>query len=487
MCIRDFPFTNGCLFGMPGSLPMKRIWLTGFTLIGVLAITIHAQSYKVLVNFNQVPSVPFVSGIIAQSRGGYLLTTTSDGDTGDGVAFRITTSGVLTVLHEFSGPDGAYPRAGLTLGKDGRFYGTAIQGGSQDLCLCSASAAGTIFQMTPDGIVKTLHEFSGGADGTIPTAPPIQSLDGDFYGTTFGDETETNPGTVYKIDRFGDFTPLHAFTGADGAMPIGPLVQATNYWFYGTTSSGGTHGLGTIFRVSHRGEFEVLFNFDGIHGAEPYAGLIQANDGNFYGVTRVGGAHELGVVFRMTPAHQVTVLHDFTGGSDGANPFGGLVQATDDYLYGGGGGGGAFGEGVLFRISTAGDLTVLHDFQQSTGRFPIALIQHTNGFLYGDTSYGGSNARQFSDGGVFYRFDLGLAPFVTYLPSYGRVGKTVDILGEYFTADSQVFFNGTLAQITVLGPTYMRVVVPDGATSGWITVTTTKGTLKSNKVFLVRP
>ena len=233
---------------------------------------------------------------------------------------------------------------------------------------------------------------------------------------------------------------------------------------------------------SSSGDFEVLFNFDGTHGAVSHAGLIQANDGNFYGVTYRGGRCNQGVVFRMTPTHQVTVLHDFTGGSDGSGPIERLVQASDGYLYGTTYYGGTSGLGVLFRISTTGKFTVLHNFEQSAGSNPVALIQHTNGFLYGDTFSGGLKNR-----GVFYRFDLGLPPFVTYLPSYGRVGMPVDILGEGFTTYSQAFFNGVRAQIITVQPTYMRVVVPHGATSGWITVTTTKGTLKSNKKFLVRP
>jgi uncharacterized repeat protein (TIGR03803 family) len=366
-----------------------------------------------------------------------------------------------------------WPVGGLTLGRNGRFYGTTVRGGT--------NKSGTIFEMTPDGIVKILHEFAGAADG-FPQAPPIQSLYGDFYGTTSGGGL-AYPGTVYKIDSSGNFTLLHTFTGPDGSTPMGPLVQATNYWFYGTTLYGGLHDAGTIFRISQSGEFEVLFNFDGLNGSYggyPEAGLIQANDGNFYGVAPLGGAYDQGVIFRMTPTHQLTILHAFTGGSDGLTPIGGLVQATDGYLYGTNNNGGAFGGGVLFRSTTTGAVKVLHDFDPSTGSTPVALIQHTNGFLYGDTNTGGNYGR-----GVFYRFDLGLTPFVTYLPSYGRVGMTVDILGEYFTADSEVFFNGVAAQVTEVEPTYMKVVVPEGATSGLITVTTAKGTLKSDKVFLV--
>jgi uncharacterized repeat protein (TIGR03803 family) len=435
----------------------------------------YAQSYKVLDNFTSYrPGEPW--GIIAQSRGGYLLSTAPDDERGlHGVAFRLTTSGVRKVLHEFGTADaGTSPVGGVILGKDGRFYGTSESGGTYD--------HGTIFEMTPDGIVKTLHEFRGGGDGSSAEAPPIQSMAGDFYGMTAGLGSNTL-GTIYKINSGGNFTTLHVFTGPDGSAPYGPLVQATNNWFYGTTSFGGTHNKGTIFRVSSSGEFEVLYDFDGTHGSHPQAGLIQANDGNFYGVTPGGGTHGLGwgVVFRMTPTHQVTVLHDFTDGSDGASPVGGLVQATDGYLYGTAIGGGVAGNGVLFRISTTGEFTVLDDFQPSTGEYPIALIQHTNGFLYGITNNGGSHGK-----GVFYRYGLGLAPFVTYLPSYGRVGMTVDILGEGFTGDSKAFFNGVRAQIITVEPTYMRVSVPHGATSGWITVTTTKGTLKSNKKFIVR-
>jgi len=346
------------------------------------------------------------------------------------------------------------PCGGLTLGRDGRFYGPIFNGGM--------NGYGAVFQMTPNGIVKILHEFTAEDDG-FPFAPPIQSLYGDFYGTASGNPT--HPGTIYKIDTDGGFTILHAFAGADGATPLATLVQATNYWFYGTTLLGGTSGVGTIFRISASGNFEVLFNFDGTHGSLPHAGLIQANDGNFYGVTYRGGKGNQGVVFRMTPMHQVTVLHDFTGGSDGSGPIGRLVQASDGYLYGTTYYGGASGGGILFRISTTGEFTTLHHFQQSAGSNPIALIQHTNGFLYGDTFSGGIANR-----GVFYRFDLGQPPFVSYLPSYGRIGMPVDILGEGFTTYSQVFFNGVLISVISIacaragmGVSLWSFVAPHGA------------------------
>jgi uncharacterized repeat protein (TIGR03803 family) len=272
-------------------------------------------------------------------------------------------------------------------------------------------------------------------------------------------------------------TLLHSFpgTGADGEEPSGPLVQGTDYFFYGTATNGGTRG-GTIFRVSSTGDFKVVFNFDRTHGVLPLSGLIQANDGNFYGTTFEGGSHDNGVVFKMTPGHAVSVLHSFEFGVDGDDPNAGLVQASDGNLYG-------TTSSTLFRITTGGSFKVLHTFTYTTGASPYpTLIQHTNGLLYGTTLQGGA-----AGNGVFYSLTVGLKQFVTYLPTYGRVGATVQILGQGFTADSIVSFNGVPATVTAVNPTYLRAIVPGGATSGPITVTTPTGTLTSNKTFLVRP
>ena len=179
------------------------------------------------------------------------------------------------------------------------------------------------------------------------------------------------------------------------------------------------------------------------------------------------------------------VLHNFSGGGDGFNEVGGLVEATDGNFYGTNNVGGRYGWGVLYRVTTTGDITVLHDFGWYTGASPQdTLLQHTNGILYGTTAVGGVNN---NGQGTFYSFDLGLSPFVTYLPVYGRPGALVQILGQGFTDESEVFFNGTPATFKLVYPTYIRAIVPDGATSGPITVTTANGTLTSNKVFIVHP
>ncbi len=429
----------------------------------------------------------FLYEAIAQGRDGNLYSSTDDqwehGING-GTAFRITPAGTLTGLHYFSVSDGQGPAGGLTLGTDGNYYGTNGAGGLYSF--------GTIFKITAGGALTTLHNFTG-ADGWESYAPPIEGFDGNFYGTTsLGSAVDIDYGSVYKITPSGAFTILHSFKSIstdvlpiDGGQPIGPLVQATDGYFYGTALEGGTYGVGTIFRISASGNFKILFNFnfDVPHGSYPFAPLIQGTDGNFYGVASNGGSAGGGVVFKMTPSGSLTVLHNFTGGSDGRNEVGGLVQATDGNFYGTNSEGGAAGWGVLFRITSTGAFKVLHNFEWNTGASPhVTLLQHTNGTLYSTTVVGGNNGQ-----GTFYSFDVGLGPFVRFLPEARAVGHTIQFLGQGFTGTTAVSFNGTPALFTVISDKYLTATVPDGATTGFVTVTTPSGALTSNKKFQVRP
>jgi uncharacterized repeat protein (TIGR03803 family) len=265
------------------------------------------------------------------------------------------------------------------------------------------------------------------------------------------------------------------------------LVQGTDFRFYGVTTNGGayggTSGYGTIFRISSTGDFELLHSFDNTDGAIPQAGLTAANDGNFYGTTYEGGAGGTGTLFRMTPSGEFTVLHDFVDGP-AADPQGRMVQASDGNLYGAllVGGGGA-GYGLIFRATLDGVVTPIQNFTAAGGfDADSALIQHTNGELYGGTQVGGKY-----NAGTIYSLDLGLPPFVSYLPTYGRAGAEVEILGQGFGNSTEVFFNGKRAARTIVNPTFIEATVPSGASTGPITVTTENGTLASNIVFIVHP
>jgi uncharacterized repeat protein (TIGR03803 family) len=255
-------------------------------------------------------------------------------------------------------------------------------------------------------------------------------------------------------------------------------VQATNGNFYGTTDGGGAYGYGTIFEIT--GTLTTLHSFDGTDGADPDGGLVQATNGNFYGTTHMGEAKGDGTVFEITSGATLHTLRSFDG-TDGANPVGGLVQATNGVFYGTTYAGGDNGDGTVFEITSGGTLTTLHSFDGTDGANPNGgLVQATNGTFYGTTYAGGANG----DGTVF-SLSVGLGPFVETLPTSGKVGAGVTVLGTNLTGATKVRFNGTTATFAVISSSEIKTTVPAEATTGNIEVTTPSGTLKSNIGFLV--
>ena len=290
------------------------------------------------------------------------------------------------VLHPFVGGEGTAPNAALIRGTDGNFYGTTWLGG--------AANGGTVYRVTSAGIVTVLHSFVGGAgDGLTAKAPLLQAADGTFYGTTVDGGT-ANLGTAFKITSSGTFTLLHSFIGfpEEGAHPYAGLIQGADGDLYGTTYNGGSSDRGTIFKMTSAGVITTLYSFvGGADGAHPYAALIQANDGNFYGATYAGDTQGLGRIFRMTPAGVLTPMHIFTSGSDGANPIGGLVQGTDGNLYGTTHFGGASDLGTVYKMTLSGTVTILHSFAGSDGAYPDAtLIEGDTGNFFGTATVGGA-------------------------------------------------------------------------------------------------
>jgi uncharacterized repeat protein (TIGR03803 family) len=456
-------------------------------ILGVAPIA-HAQTFSVLTTFGATsvaPLNPGLPGLIAQGRDGNLYSTTANGGTyGLGTVFRITPTGKLKVLYNFDGPHGEAPLGGLTLGTDGNFYGTTWYGG--------AYRSGTIFRITPGGKLTVLYSFMefSGDSGFQPYAPPIEGVDGNFYGTA-GFGGTNGGGTVYKFTPSGAFTALHEFSGSDGSEPVAPLIQGTNGDFYGTTQLGGSGNDGEVFRITSSGVFKILSEFDGAgDGGNPYSPVVQGKDGDFFGTASGWGSFGWGTIYKLTPAGVITNLYNFNGNSDGGGPYAGLVQATDGKLYGVGSGGG-FNHGSIYSITESGDFSVLYDFDGTSGSDPtVTLLQHTNGLLYGDTTCGGTGATggcvYGPGGGVFYRLNVGLGPFVSFLPNSGRVGATVELLGQGFKGTTSVDFDGVPSMsFRVVSDTYMTAIVPVGAKTGTVTVVTPKGTLKSNKSYRI--
>jgi uncharacterized repeat protein (TIGR03803 family) len=460
--------------------------------IGMLALTLaatttaHAQ-FSVLYDFGTTGTAganPSNPGILAQGCDGNMYgTTVNGGANGVGSIFQITPTGKLTEIYSFDQTHGYAPYSGLTLGTDCNFYGATLYGGSSGL--------GTIFQVTPSGSEKPMYNFTGGTDGRYPSAPPVLGPDGNWYGTTKGDFAYY--GTLYRLTPAGAFKLLYNFIGPQiNDLPTAPLVLATDGNFYGTTEIGGTNNAGILFRVSLAGKVKVVFNFDGTHGSAPLAPLIQATDGDLYGTTSVGGSMGAGVLFKSPLGAKPTVLYNVPGGTGPYAPYGGLVQATDGNFYGTTYQGGAANDGDIFRMTSKGTVTPLFDFDVTDGFRPeVTLLQHTNGILYGDTVEGGTGTPCQNVGcGVFFNWNAGLKPFVSFVSptGFGKIGAgPVEILGQGFTGTTGVSFDGVAATFTIVSDTYLTAVVPTGAKTGTVTVTTPSGTLTSNTSFRVTP
>ena len=271
--------------------------------------------------------------------------------------------------------------------------------------------------------------------------------------------------------------------------------------YYGTTAGGEANGDGTVFKITPSGTLTTLYNFCSqsgcADGSEPEGALIQATDGDLYGTTAAGGPNNQGTVFKITPCGTLTTLHTFCSQgypcTDGADPEGALVQATDGNFYGTTIVGGAYnpGAGTIFQITPAGTLTTLYDFCSQTlctdGAKPWAgLVQATNGTFYGTAEYGGTGG-VYHDLGTIFSLSVGLGPFVKTLPACGEVGSPVKILGTNLTGATSITFNGTPATFTVVRPSEITTTVPVGATTGTVQVVTPSGTLSSNVPFRVLP
>jgi len=257
---------------------------------------------------------------------------------------------------------------------------------------------------------QTLYTFSGYADGGSPSSNLVMDAAGNLYGTTItGGQYEA--GEVYELTPIGNGgwtqTVLYSFTGkADGANPYYADVifdKAGN--LYGTTIGGGANHEGVVFELTPTGggwTETVLYSFaGGTDGANPYAGLLFDPFGNLYGTTYGGGANGVGTVFQLRHgsnghwAEKVIHTFDITTGS---NPVGGLVFDRKGDLFGTTQGGGASSAGVVFELQYAGNYTwtgeAIHSFTGGAdGGSPYAerLIFDKSGNLYGTTRYGGIN------------------------------------------------------------------------------------------------
>ena len=393
----------------------------------------HAQTFTTLHTFENTEGANPQAALIQDSTGNLYSTAQYGGAYQSGTAFRLSRSGILTVLHNFGYPssDGARPQAPLLADGQGNLYGTTYSGG--DYCAdFGQTQCGTVFKIDASGAETILHNFEGGSsssnDGDNPAAGLVADRAGNLYGTTWGGFKGS---VAFELSPSGAETILHNFIGgSDGLTIYSTLVKddAGNLW--GTTYAGGGagcggRGCGTISKLTRTASGwseTVTYRFTGAaDGGSPYAGLTwDPGRRVFYGVTQIGG-NASGCLFLGNPTGCGTlfevdasgtherVLYRFAGQADGGQPVANLVVDPLGDLWGTTTMGGDLncpassnGCGTVFVRRPGGELVTVHAFTGgSDGAVPYGalLLDLKKPAVYGTTTVGGDPSCQTQEGG----------------------------------------------------------------------------------------
>jgi uncharacterized repeat protein (TIGR03803 family) len=201
------------------------------------------------------------------------------------------------------------------------------------------------------------------------------------------------------------YTVLYSFAGGtDGAAPMGYLFRDAQQNLYGVTANGGdpscgSLGCGTVFKLGKSAE-TVVERFRGTSNGQSPVSVMRDENGNLYGATQSGGTYGYGAVFKLSAAGQKSVLYDFAGGNTGMDPFSALIRDDVGNLYGTTTAGGNMtacpfnGCGTVYKLDKNGVHTILHNFSGlPDGEYPVAgLVRDAAGNFYGTTSAGGTGA-----------------------------------------------------------------------------------------------
>jgi uncharacterized repeat protein (TIGR03803 family) len=344
------------------------------------------------------------AGLIADSAGNLYGTTSGGGTNHKGTVFALSPNGTETILHNFgSGNDGQTPLGSLIFDSFGNLYGTTSAGGTY--------GNGMVFELSPNGTETVLYSFGNTPDGLNPEAGLVFDGSGNLYGTTVNGGT-FGGGTVFELSPNGaggwTETGSYSFGGtpSDGLNPYSGLVFDSSSNLYGTTANGGLYGGGTAFEIIHNSpgigccrENPVYSFGNGNDGKNPFSGLIFDASGNLYGTTANGGTNAKGTAFELSPSGTESVIYNFgSSGTDGQNPYSGLIFDPFGNLYGTTQNGGLYSGGTVFKLTSnaAGigccrEILVYSFGNGNDGKNPYAgLLLSASGTLYGTTFNGGA-------------------------------------------------------------------------------------------------
>ena len=306
-----------------------------------------------------------------------------------------------SVIHTFTPLEVGSSYAGVAI-RGNALYGTAGY----------FNGVGVVYQLTRSG-PNWLFSKIAVLPNLYDTNNVVFGPDGHLYGTA-STGGAYGGGAVFKLTPqvgpcrdvacYWMVNHLHDFgSGTDGSLVDGEtLIWDQQGNMYGTTVYGGTYGLGTVYELTPSGNGyteNVIHSFSGSDGANPYGGLVLDNKGNLFGAASGYGSGGYGAIYELTYVPGVgwteQILYNFQGADDGYSPYGGLVFDSAGNLYGATGSGGSGGGGTVFELSPSGNtwtFKLLYSFYGSFGTLR-ALTMDGAGNLYGTTVYDGIYGR----------------------------------------------------------------------------------------------
>jgi uncharacterized repeat protein (TIGR03803 family) len=285
---------------------------------------------------------------------------------------------------------GANSARGSMAFSGGLLYGASPFGGT--------NSAGTVFRFDPaTNQYHLIHSFAGGAEGGSPATGVIKTING-LYGTS--SVGANGRGTLYRINLLNNaYSILHQFDGATGGQPGGPLMEGSDGRIYGVVQAEGANNFGGIFRIDADGSnYDLIVSFTGTGGNRRgkgvgSKGLVEGTDGLLYGTTTEGGSSDTGVFFKMSKDGSTYFIFREWPTTGLRKPNNRLMLSDDGFFYGAASEGGAANKGGIFRISSDGAYTEIHEFTDSPDGYNVLgeLTEGRDGYLYGCAFYSSDN------------------------------------------------------------------------------------------------
>ena len=368
--------------------------------------------------------------LIEDSNGNLFGTTFGGNPAGDGTVYEVnSTTGTITTLAVFAGPNGANPEGGLVEDSNGNLFGTTSAGGSFN--------EGTIFEIPKGGTLTTLVNFNGKNGSNPSNETLLLDSSGNLFGTTRNGGSnftthQTGNGTVFELQGGSTLISLASFAGTNGSSPFAGLVEDSKGDLFGTASSGGASNDGTVFEVqAGTSTITPLASFSGTNGAQPECTLLIDSAGNIMGTTTAGGTSNAGTIFALSAGSStIASLASFNAAVNGSFPRAGLVEdAFGDFfgtaLYGGTNFNSSYaysGDGSLFEFSTATDAiapVVLFSGAADGSNPSAGLLRDSSGNLFGAAVSGGPGNLNY---GTVFELPSGATSITSIAAFPGSVG-----------------------------------------------------------------